>query len=314
MKFFKFFSPLPAPFQEGFCSVGDGHDIHYMAFGNPKGKTVIRFHGGPGGGASAHQATAFDLKKYRVLLFDQRGCKLSTSKDIYCNNTPYAAAEDAIKLLKHLKWPIKNLIVAGSSYGATLALLFAEKYEKCVSALVLSSVFLGRKEDLAWTEESRLFYPDLTEEMRQKIKKNESLAEGYFRLISSDSYQNIQTALSYYGQYERNLGCLNPAFRPLKAVYDSDVRSLRIFLYYEVNHLFLKENEILNNLYKIKNIPLLIVHNRLDMTCPVAGAYQLAKQAERAELVIVPDLGHVSAKLQKVLKRRTNTFLKALRL
>ena len=123
MKFFKFFSALPAPFQEGFCSVGDGHEIHYMAFGNPKGRTVIRFHGGPGGGASAHQATAFDLKKYRVLLFDQRGCKLSTSKDIYRNNTPYAAAEDAIKLLKHLKWPIKNLIVAGSSYGATLALL-----------------------------------------------------------------------------------------------------------------------------------------------------------------------------------------------
>lgn len=314
MSFFSFLKRLPCPLREEYCSVGDGHEIHYAVFGNLKGKTVIQFHGGPGSGFSFRQAKAFNLKKYRVLLFDQRGCKLSKSKDIYRSNTPFAAVEDAVKILKHLKWPIKNLIVAGSSYGAALALLFAEKYPKAVSALLLSSVFLARKEDLAWMEKSSLFYPDLMREMRAKIRKNESLAEGYFRLVSSDSYQAISTALSYYGQYEWNLGLKTPMFRPVKAVYEEKVRALRIFLYYETNRMFLKENEILNNLYKIKHIPILVVHNRLDMTCPLSGAFELVQQAEKAKLVIVPDIGHASDMLQKTFQKKADQFLKALRL
>lgn len=310
--FIKCFRKDPKPFNEGFLPVGDGHEIHYMEFGNPKGIPVLQFHGGPGGSCRPAQASAYDLSAYHIILFSQRGCGQSRYTDLLKNNTSYEAVSDAEKLLALLV-PNQKIIVAGGSYGSTLALLFAEKNPKLVKALVLKSVFLARKADLDWADEtSALFYPDLMAEMKSVLKPKENLLDGYARLLFSGNYEQMKTAMQYYGAYERCLGKVNPAFKPVTALYDNSVNSLKIALEYERNGMFLKENELLKNIGKIKHIPTLIVHNRLDMTCPVSQAYDLYRAMDNAELKIVPDIGHGSKKLSCLSKKYIHAFLKSL--
>ena len=293
-----FFHREPKPFDTGFVSVGQGHDLYYQQFGNPKGRVVLSFHGGPGGSGRVKHVTHYNLKKWRVILFDQRGCGGSRAKDPFENNTPMATVHDAKVILDTLK--IKGKItVAGSSYGTSLALLFAETFPNRVEQMILMSVFLMRPQDCAWvSRDSRLFYPDLMDEMQRQAGRKGIVAY-YHRLIFSDKYRDIQQALKYYGSYEHQLGKTDPSFDPTPALTDGKIQSTRIYLDYEKNHFFVSDNQILDHIGKIKHIPALIIHNRLDFCCPVCEAYDLHRALPKSRLVIVPDKGHGSAKLFK---------------
>lgn len=309
--FFHLFQKEPKPFNEGFLPVGHGHEIHYMEFGNPNGQVVIRFHGGPGGSSHVGHAQSFDLKKYRVILFDQRGCGQSRFTDLLERNTTQETISDTEKLLQHLNIPMKNLIVSGSSYGSTLALLFAEKNPDSVQTLLLMSVFLARKQDLAWADEnSVIFYPDLMHDMKKALKPKENLLDGYHRLLFSDSYEQMKTALKYYGSYEFCLGQTHACFKDVSSLSDKRVNSLKIFLTYERANIFLKENQILKNISRIKHIPTLIVHNRLDMTCPLIQAWDLSQAMDNAVLKINSDIGHSTNNLKKCFQKQVDAFLK----
>lgn len=306
-----FFKKEEKPYDEGFLDVGHGHEIYYMQLGNPKGKPVIKFHGGPGGAANLAHAQSFDLKKYRVILFSQRGCGQSHFKDLLLENTTINSVDDAFSLLTHLNIKEK-VIVAGGSFGSTLALLFAEKYPKKIKALILNAIFLARKRDIDWVNvESVRFYPDLMAQMQQKAGPKK-LVDFFHQKIFSEKYKDIQLALQYYGSYEYYLGKLNPDFSKVPPVTDKAVNMLRIYLEYTKKRMFLKENEILEKSYLIKHIPTLIVHNRLDFCCPVEEAYLLKKALPKARLIINSDIGHSSLKLKKRLVKETNSFLKNL--
>lgn len=307
---FSLFKKKIKPFNSGWLSVGEGHKIHYMEVGNPCGQVVLKFHGGPGGCCRIGHAEAFNLKKYRIVLFDQRGGGKSTFEDIVLNNTPQTTLEDAEKLLKHLNIPMNDIIVSGGSYGSTLALLFAEKHPKAIKSLILNAIFLAREKDLNWSDkESGIFYPDLMDEMKSVLKPKEELVSGFHRLMFSGNYEQMKTAMQYYGAYERLLGSLKPSFKPVTALFDDRVNSFKVFLHYEKNKMFLKEDEILKNIHKIKHIPTLIVHNRLDITCPIYQAYDLVKQLENCMFKIVPDIGHWSPKLKKTMIKEISCFL-----
>lgn len=296
------------PFDEGFLDVGDGHKIHYIQVGNPKGEVVLRFHGGPGGELKIPKDNAIDLKKYRLVLFSQRGCGLSKFDDLLKNNTTNHLVEDAKKLLTYLKINEK-IILYGGSFGSTLALLFAIKYKKNVKLMLLNAIFLGRKKDIDWpeTEMARL-YPDLIETMKNLAGKD-GLRKYFKEKIHSEKYKDIQEALKYYGSYEYNLGKLNPDFSETPAITDKAINSLKIYLKYNENNMFLEENEIMNNIKKIKDIPTLIVHNRLDLTCPVDAAWELHKKLPQSKLIINPDIGHWSKNLKERLRKEINIFL-----
>ncbi len=300
--FFSFFKKEIKPYDTGWLSVGSGHEIYYQQFGNPKGEVVLSFHGGPGGSARAKHASHYDLTKWRVMMFDQRGCGLSRYRDLLKDNTAPMSVKDAKALLDHLK--IKGKItVAGGSYGAGLALLFAETYPTRVKQLILNSVFLMRREDCEWmSHTSRLFYPDLIDEMRRQAG-SDNIVPFYHKLIFSDKYRDLQQAQKYYGSYERLMGEVDASFEKTPALTDKAIRSSQIFLTYEKNHIFVKENEILRNIKKIASIPTLIVHNRLDFCCPVVQAYDLHQALPKSKLVIVPDKGHGSSRLFKTLER-----------
>lgn len=299
---FSFFSRMPKPYDTGWLATEKGHEIYYQQFGNPKGIPVLSFHGGPGGCARAKHASHYDLSKWHVILFDQRGCGHSRYTDLFSDNTTQATIRDANHLLNHLK--IKGKVtVSGGSYGAGLALLFAETHPNKVKRLILNSVFLMRRQDIEWvSHHSRLFYPDLIDEMRQQAGSS-NLVSFYHRLIFSDKYKDLQQAQKYYGSYEHMLGQTDVSFNKTPALTDNNIRFTQIYLHYEKNHFFIPENQILKNIDIISNIPTLIVHNRLDFCCPVEQAYDLSKSLPHSKLLIVPDKGHGSSLLFKTLSR-----------
>lgn len=308
MRFFNFFKRKLTPFNEGLLAETDGHKIYYYQYGNPNGKPILYFHGGPGGAAKAKYAELFDLKKYRFIAFDQRGCGNSTYQDLLEENTSYNTVIDAKNLLDYLKIS-EPVILYGCSWGTTLSLLFAEKYPQRVAAIILTSVFLARKYDCDWVKsESERFYPDLWDTMRTKIKQNEVLPE-YRKLLFSKRKTDNLKALKYIGSYEYQLGKLNPEFPQLTKVDEKELNSARIYFHYEKNRYFMKENQILKNISSIKKIKCLITHNRMDFCCPLKQAWDLKTALPKARLKIVADYGHVSKKLFTTTKKEIAEFL-----
>lgn len=309
MWFTKIFKHGLKPFNSGLLAESDGHKIAYYQYGNPKGKPVLVFHGGPGGSAKSKYAKLFNSKKYRVICFDQRGCGNSQYQDLLEENTSYNTLSDAKHLLKFLNID-EPVILYGCSWGSTLALMFAEKYPKSVSSIIVVSVFLARKYDIDWVaKESERFYPDLWNIMRSKVKQNEIMGEYRKLLYSKRKSENLK-ALKYIGSYEYQLGKLEPEFPKLTKVDEKELNSARIYFHYEKNHYFMKENQVLANISKIKKLKCLILHNRLDFCCPVKQAWDLAAALPKSKLKIVPDYGHISAKLFKTTEKEIAEFLK----
>ncbi len=296
---FRFFNKKV--FNKGYLPVSEGHEIFYQELGNKNGDVVLHFHGGPGGKSKASHAEYYNLKKQRVILFDQRGCGSSKYEDITNLNDTRRLIKDAKRLLEFLNidTPIS---VGGGSWGATLALLFAEKYPNLVKNIYLSSVFLARHEDTEWMlKDSSLFYPDLLEEIYHQ-SEGENPYIHYAKLVYSDDLGSIQKAIKYMVHYEYQLGKTNPKFEEVR-IDNEVIDSSRIYLYYAANRYFLEENEIIKNIDSIKDIPTLIVHNRLDMCCPLKGAWDLYRSLNNAKIEIISDIGHGGKKLKEAFRK-----------
>ena len=269
-------------FNQGYLPTNEGHEIFYQEIGNPKGEIVLHFHGGPGGRSSINQAKNYNLKKQRIILFDQRGSGLSKAEDITNLNDTKRLIKDARNLLSHLRIDEK-ISVAGGSWGSTLALLFAERYPELIKNIYLYSVFLARREDMEYMlKHTGLFYPDMLEEIKNQ-SEGENPYTYYAKLIFSDDLGSIQRAIKYMVHYEYAMGKISPKFEEPR-IDNEVINSSRIYLYYAANRYFLEQNEIINNIDKIKDIPTLIVHNRLDMCCPLQGAWDLYRSLNDAKI------------------------------
>lgn len=288
-------------FDKGFLPPHEGHEIYYQQMGNPKGEVVLNFHGGPGGSCKTSHGEYFNLKKQRVIMFDQRGCNRSKADDIIALNDTKRLLIDAKHLLEHLNIN-EPIIVSGGSWGSTLALLFAERYPEITKSLYVSSIFLARREDMEWMlKDSGLFYPDLLEEIRHQ-SEGENPYTHYGKLIFSEDLSSIQTAIKYMYNYERLMGKTDAKFEDLR-IDNATINSARIALYYAANRYFLEDDEILKNINKIKHIPTTIIHNRLDMCCPIKGAWDLYRSLDNANIEIIADLGHGGKKLKKAFRK-----------
>ena len=303
-----FFKREPKPFSEGYLPENDGHLIYYRQFGNPSGLPVLSFHGGPGGSSRPKYAKLFDKNKYRFIQFDQRGCGNSTAENFLKNNNTEATLNDALRLLEHLNIS-QPIIVQGASWGSTLALLFAEAYPQKISKIIVSSVFLARPYDISWVNsESERFYPDLWAEMRQKVHRKD-IYPVYRRLLFSKNYQDNLKALTYLGSYEYMLGRLKPQFKQPETLDMAELNAARIAFYYEEHKYFLISNQIIQHTGKIKNIPTLIVHNRLDFCCPVKQAWDLHQVLPKSRLIINAGSGHSTPRLFEATKQAVFNFL-----
>ena len=303
---FSFFKRTIHPFNSGYLPPLDGHEIFYHQFGNPNGKVILSFHGGPGGCSKEKHVSHFDLKKYRVILFDQRGCGKSLYKDRFAHNTTHDLIMDGVRLLDYLGITGK-IIVAGGSWGSTLALLFAQKYPERVSKLVVNSIFLAGATDLEWMPKtSHLFYPDLLDKFNEDAN-GEHLSKYTYKLLQSTRQKDKDRALKGYGSYEKLMGDVDPKL-PEGPFSDADFSYPTIFFHYDANEYFLKHDQILKECHKIAHIPTFIFHNRLDMNCPVQNAWDLHLALPKSKICIIPSRGHGSKlmfdTMQKVLRER----------
>lgn len=299
----------PKAFNEGYLPEADGHSVYFAEYGNPKGTPLLTTHGGPGGGGcKPRYLQGINLKKYRVIMLDQRGCGKSTPAGEMKNNSMEDTLFDFKRLLDYLNIKEK-VVLKGGSWASTVMLMFAERYPKQVKKMVLSQVFLADKMNDDWIlEQSGLFYPDVMEKIKAEVHGWRTIPETYAELINSRKPEEQKKAVSLFGNYERVLG----NFDVEQEAGDLDDKALvsnRIYLNYFAKNFTLKSNEIMRNVKKIANIPALIVHNRLDFVCPLKNAYDLHKAMPNSKLVIVPEKGHVGKLLYKTLKKETAVFL-----
>ena len=306
----KIWRQLTAPkiFNRGYLPEAGGHQVYFVEMGNPRGIPVLVFHGGPGGGMNLRYAQPFDRRKYRVILFDQRGCGKSLPLGEMKNNNTGALLEDAARLLRYLGIE-DRVIVRGASWGSTLALLFAEKYPEKVSKLLISQIYLADETGQKWNlETSRLFYPDIWERIEQEAETGEPVLDYYANLINSDDVMKQIRAANLAGSYERCLGSVNPRLG-YKELTPENLAEIRISLNYLHERYFMAENQILKNVDKIADIPTLMVHNRLDIVCPLLSAYNLHKKLPKSKLVVVPGRGHFGPQLNEAVYREIKDYL-----
>lgn len=306
--FWNIFKREPKPYLEDFLQTADGHQVYYRAFGNPNGMPVLSFHGGPGGSSRPKYAKLFAKQQFNFIQFDQRGCGQSTAQNVWHNNNTEATLDDAAAILQKLNIQ-QPIIVHGVSWGSTLALLFAEKFPKLVQKIIVSSVFLARECDYMWVKrDSERFYPDLWAQMRAQAYRRDIFAS-YEKLLFSKKETDNLKALTYFGSYEFMLGQLAPQFYTPSELNEKALNAARIAYYYDKNQYFLGENQILVQIGKIKQIPTLIVHNRMDFCCPVKQAWDLHQALPLSKLIIAPEAGHATPKLLKIVRKEIKEFL-----
>jgi proline iminopeptidase len=306
MFFSKWF--LPKPYNLGYLPEENGHKVCFAEYGNKKGKPVLLFHGGPGGSCKARHLKGINLKKYRVITLDQRGCGLSLPLGQIENNTTQDILKDYDRLINLLNIEEK-VILRGGSWGSTLALLWAEKNPQKVEKMLLSQVFLANNDFHNWEfNGTKYIYPEFVEYMSKKSKGN--ITTYYNKLIQSINKNKQLEAINEFGWYERICGSMAPKFACFSDVCNTELASNRIYMHYAANNFFLTENDILRNTSKIKGINTVIVHNRLDLICPFKGAYDLHIKMNNSELIVVEEFGHVGNKIHKTIINKLNKALK----
>lgn len=282
------------PYHTGYLPEKDGHEIYFQEAGNPKGIPVITFHGGPGGSAGISYAYSYNRKKYRIIMFDQRGCGLSKAKDPLYKNTIQDTVADAKRLLDFLG--IKEKVVsAGCSFGSTCAILFAETYPEQVRMLLVNAIFLGRKQDAEnLTPVAKYFYPDMLDDL-YKVAKTKDLDAYFGKLILSNKKADNVKAMKYYKTFERVTGGTDLSYHFKDEEYtDKAIAKFKIFMHYQIHNAFLKDNQLLKNAKKIAHIPAQIYENRWDPCCPPYQAFELHQALPKSKLHMVPSQGHIS--------------------
>lgn len=300
--------PSTEPYERRIIDVGDGHRLYVEECGNPAGRPVIVLHGGPGGGCSPYMRRFFDPEHYRVVLFDQRGCGRSKpTASVEANTTRHLIA-DILRICDELG--INKTVLFGGSWGATLALAFAQAHPERVCGLVLRGVFLGRQLELDWFYGGGAgrFFPDLWARFCDPIPESERgdmIAAYHKRLFSDDIGQQERYALPWL-LWENALAGLQS--NPSSHAPSEYARAFaRLENHYFANHCFIEEGQLLRDRHRIEHLPAIIVQGRYDMVCPPLSAHELAQGWERCELRIIPASGHalsepqITAELVKVM-------------
>ena len=288
--------PEIEPYDSGMLDVGEGHSLYWERVGTPGAKPAVFLHGGPGGGMSPDHRRQWDPALYDVLLFDQRGCGRSTPFASLADNTTWHLVAD-IEALRamcgHDAWQ-----VFGGSWGATLALAYAQKYPERTTELVLRGVFLGRRTEKDW-----LYSYGASEIMAEQwdafaglIPEAErgNLVEAYHRRLTSDDEQVRLAAAREWSLWEGSVATLLPNDALLDSFADpaKAIPFARICARFFLEDFFLEEAQLLRDVGKLKGIPGIIVQGRHDICTPPTSAWALKKAWPEAELWIVHDGGH----------------------
>jgi proline iminopeptidase len=285
------------PYRTGRLRVSSRHTMYFEECGNPKGKPLVFLHGGPGGGVSPMHRRYFDPRKWRIVLFDQRGCGKSMPHAELRENTTWDLVADTEKLRTHLG--IDRWVVFGGSWGSTLALAYAETHPHRCKGLVLRGIFMLRRSELLWfyQEGASHLFPDAWEKYLAPIPKRErgDLIRAYYKRLTSSSRKTRLDAARAWSIWEGSTSRLIPDEDLIRRSGRARFAEAfaRIECHYFVNHGFLKpDTQLLDDVARIRDIPAVIVQGRYDVVCPMRSAWDLHRAWPEAKLVVVPDAGH----------------------
>jgi proline iminopeptidase len=290
------------PYETGLLEVGDGNLIYWESCGNPDGKPAVVLHGGPGSGCTEGARRNFDPAAYRIVLFDQRNCGRSMphasdpTTDLSTNTTQHLIA-DLELLRKHLG--IEQWLVFGASWGATLALAYAEEHPSRVSGIVLFAVTNTTRAELEWLYHGAArFFPEAWDTFKRGVpdpQRHGDLIAAYHRLMESPDPAVREQAAYDWCTWEDSLASHEEGWGPTPRYADLRFRLCfaRIVTHYFANHGFLTEGQLLANVDRLHGIPAVLIHGRLDMGSPPDTAWRMAQAWPDAELQIIPG-GHGS--------------------
>jgi len=289
--------PEIEPYNQFDLKVSDLHTIHVEESGNINGKPVIFLHGGPGGGIEPVYRQYFDPEKWRIIVFDQRGCGQSTPHAELQENTTWDLIADIEKIREHLE--VEKWVVFGGSWGSTLSLSYAITHPDRCNALILRGIFMIRKKEIDWFYQAGTsnIYPDAWEAYLEPIPEDERhdlVAAYYKRLTSNDDSVRIEAAKAW-SIWEASTSKLIQSEESIHAFEDAKVAEAfaRIECHYFTNRGFFDTDEwLLENVDKIRHIPTVIVQGRYDVVCPMISAWELHRAFPEADFEIVQDAGH----------------------
>lgn len=287
------------PFSFGWLPAGKLHEIYYEECGSPRGKPAVILHGGPGGAVNPTMRRFFDPSKWRMALFDQRGCGRSRPNASLEDNTTWSLIEDIERLREHLG--VEKWTVFGGSWGSTLALAYAITHPERVAGLVLRGVFLLTQRELRWfyQDGASMLFPDAWERFLAPIppeERGDLMAAYHKRLTHPDRRVQAQAA-NAWSQWEGDtISLRGPDARPPKFnEEDFAIAFARIECHFFANQgFFPHDGWILGNIDKIRHIPTWIVQGRFDVVTPLASAWALHRALPSASFEIVWDAGHAS--------------------
>ncbi|APU15637.1 MULTISPECIES: prolyl aminopeptidase [Actinoalloteichus] len=315
-------SPPIEPYDEGLLDVGDGNHLAWAVGGNPDGKPLLIVHGGPGSGRSRGLSRYCDPARYRVVLFDQRGCGQSTphasdpATDMSVNTTDHLVA-DMERLREHLG--IDRWLLFGGSWGSTLILAYAERHPSRVSEIVITGVTTTRRSEIDWLYRGvgRLF-PQEWERFRDGVPEAArgggvpELLAAYARLTADPDPTVRSRAAHDWITWEDTVISREPNGTPnaySNRASDDLLAFVRICAHYFSHGAWLAEGVLLREAGRLAGIPGVLIHGRHDLGSPLDTAWELARNWPDAELIVVEDSGHTgSATMRTDLHRALDRF------
>jgi len=278
------------------------HEIYVEEYGNPNGFPVIFLHGGPGSGCKPAHTDYFNKDCYRIILFDQRGAGRSIPSGELDGNQTSNLLEDMEAIRKYLK--IDQWLLFGGSWGATLALVYAQTYPDRVTGMILRGTFLARQKDLDWFfsgEGVARIFPqawNTFSEWLPETEKNNLIEFYYAHLLSKDKKLNALATRAWFswGDTVVTNGTVRQEVQSKVQVTVPSglLAKARIEVHYAKHHYFLAENAILECIHQLPDVPVSIVHGRHDLVCPFEAAWTLHQAIPGSRLISV-DSGHLAS-------------------
>jgi len=292
--------PSIQPYAHYYINVDNYHHLYTEEVGNPFGIPALFVHGGPGAGCSEDDRRYFDPNEYRIILFDQRGC----GRSIPHADSNYNTTQDLINDIEHIRQylEIEQWLVVGGSWGSTLSLAYAQSHPERVAGLILRSIFLSRQRDIDWLFQgygANRVFPEYWQAFLHILNPSEihqPLASYYQRLTSGDEVARMQAAKAW-SAWEAACSSLYPNEHVMEKLTNphTALSLAKLECYYFMHQCFLRENQLLEHIDRIRDIPGILIHGRYDMVTLLDNAWTLSQTWPQAELHIIREAGHAAS-------------------
>jgi proline iminopeptidase len=229
------------------------------------------------------------------------------------HNTTQNLIDDMERIRQQLG--IKQWLVFGGSWGAALALLYAQQQPDNVSGLIIRAVFLARQQDLDWfaKDGAARIYPEQWQHLLAALPEQQDLVDSICAILwGADDVAKRRVTKEWLAWSTQV--ALGHAYQPAthaEHITEKMVKQAAMELHYAKHHYFVCENQILDNCHLLHTIPTRIIHGRQDFLCPLEAGFSLHKALPAADYIVLPNAGHIAQHVEMIdaLVTATDVFI-----